>query len=295
MEELSKGIEKFAQKQFNALREELNEYEVMYDNLSYGDRRNNMFISNKRFPTSISKATEKLLDAEYITRLLALTDFMKENNFNFFKNYEETAGYHHYEHGYGLKDIISNLDHVKSLILQVENVKDLLSEKLKEQEDEITENTRRIGNFLLEIDEGNLDYFLKTESEKAGLRKNLISLRNFDKLLDYKYSIIVMGSIIEFLLTRYCAINGIEPINDKGEVVKNKSARFVNYVEAAIKNDIFSEKDRWKLIQDYLRDFRNYIHINKEINSKEIDEDCIKLWCLYSSPYSRDSLTQVVI
>ncbi len=29
---------------------------------------------------------------------------------------------------------------------------------------------------------------------------------------------------------------------------------------------------RWKIVQSHLRDFRNYIHISKEVKSVEIDE-----------------------
>jgi len=79
---------------------------------------------------------------------------------------------------------------------------------------------------------------------------------------------ILMGAIIEFLLIRYCENHNIEP-----EPFNNrKSNGFANYVEAAIKNDIFGEKMRWKLVQSHLREFRNYIHIQKEVMSIEIDE-----------------------
>lgn len=276
MEELFVVIEKYAKTQFNDLNIELNEYMDMYYNLPYGKKRNDMYISNKRFPTSISEEKDKLIDIEYITRLLSLADFMKENNFNFFRNYEETTGYHHHNHGYRLKEIISNIEYLKEFIPQVLNLKNLLSEKPKELADEETQNSRRMGDFLLEIDQGNLDSILKTELEKRIIQKNLISLRNFDKSRDFKFSIITMGSILEFFLARYCETKGIKPTNNQGEIIKIKNARFVNYVETAIHNDIFSEKDRWKIVQDYLRDFRNYIHIDKEITSKEIDEDWYK-------------------
>lgn len=77
-----------------------------------------------------------------------------------------------------------------------------------------------------------------------------------------------MGAILEFLLIRYCENNNIspEPYNSR------KGKGFANYIESAIKYDIFSEKRRWEIVQSHLRDFRNYIHILKEINSIQLDE-----------------------
>ncbi len=79
---------------------------------------------------------------------------------------------------------------------------------------------------------------------------------------------VLMGAILEFLLVRYCKNNNIppEPYNNR------KGETFANYIESAIKNDIFGEKKRWEIVQSHLRDFRNYIHILKEIQSTEIDE-----------------------
>lgn len=58
----------------------------------------------------------------------------------------------------------------------------------------------------------------------------------------------------------------MEPFNNlKGET-------FANYIEFAIKNDIFGEKLSWVIVQSHLRGSRNYIHILKEIQSPEIDE-----------------------
>ena len=82
-----------------------------------------------------------------------------------------------------------------------------------------------------------------------------------------------MGTIIEFLLIRYCENHHIEP-----EPYNNRKGNgFSNYIEAAIKNDIFGEKMSWKLVQSHLREFRNYIHIQKEITSIEIDEKWYKI------------------
>lgn len=120
------------------------------------------------------------------------------------------------------------------------------------------------------------DTYFQNQKEEEIFIQNIQSLREFEILKNFKYSIIAMGSILEFFLTRYCNAKDITPLNNKGSEIKKNKATFVNYVESAIQNDIFGEKDRWKIVQDYLRDFRNYIHIEKEISSREIDENWYK-------------------
>lgn len=115
---------------------------------------------------------------------------------------------------------------------------------------------------------GKLDLYLNDEKEKDIFSKNLSTLLKFEYDRNYKFCMILMGAILEFLLIRYCRNNNIpsEPYNNR------KGDTFANYIEAAIKNDIFGEKMRWIIVQSHLRDFRNYIHILKEIRSTEIDE-----------------------
>ena len=107
-----------------------------------------------------------------------------------------------------------------------------------------------------------LDSYFKTEDEKELFKKNLISLIEFQITKNYKFSMIAMGSILEFLLSRYCHYKNI--------VVSGKN--FYNYVQSAIDNNIFGEKKRWELVQSHLRDFRNYVHIIKEIKETKIDQ-----------------------
>lgn len=121
----------------------------------------------------------------------------------------------------------------------------------------------------------DMDLF-QNEKEKIILDNNLKSLYIFQKIYDYKYSIIVMGSIIEFLLIRYCNKNNIEPepyTSPNGNVIPASKKRFCNYVQSAIKYDILAQKNSWYLIQNNLRTFRNYVHIPKEIKEEEIDHD----------------------
>ena len=115
---------------------------------------------------------------------------------------------------------------------------------------------------------GKFDLYLKDEKEKDIFSKNLGSLLKFEYDRNYKFCMILMGAILEFLLVKYCRNYNIpsEPFNNR------KGDKFANYIESAIKNDIFGEKLRWVIVQSHLRGFRNYIHILKEIQSTEIDE-----------------------
>lgn len=83
---------------------------------------------------------------------------------------------------------------------------------------------------------------------------------------------IAMGSIIEFLLVRYCKDHSIRPesfIRDDGTTQSGN--KYSNYIQAAIKNDLFGQKKSWYIVQNNLRSFRNYVHISKEIEEEEID------------------------
>ncbi|TKJ23998.1 MAG: hypothetical protein CEE43_02200 [Promethearchaeota archaeon Loki_b32] len=116
----------------------------------------------------------------------------------------------------------------------------------------------------------------ENENEKKILKSNLKSLYIFKKIYDYKYCMIAMGSIIEFLLVRYCNKNNIEPepyTSPDGSIIPAGKKHFCNYIQSAIKYDILGQKNSWYLIQNNLRQFRNYIHISKEIKEEEIDYD----------------------
>jgi len=74
-----------------------------------------------------------------------------------------------------------------------------------------------------------------------------------------------MGSLLEFLLIRYCKWKKKQPI-------PSNKHDFYNYLKRAINDDIFGERKRWQIIQFYLRHFRNYIHIENEVKGTNIDK-----------------------
>lgn len=121
----------------------------------------------------------------------------------------------------------------------------------------------------------NMNLF-ENDIEKTILENNLKSLYIFQKIHDYKYCMVVMGSIIEFLLIRYCNKNSISPepyTPSNGNVIPATKKQFCNYIQSAIKYNILGQKNSWYLIQNNLRNFRNYVHISKEIQEEEIDYD----------------------
>ncbi len=157
---------------------------------------------------------------------------------------------------------------IKTDILKVSKEHNLSREKnkvLKKYED-------KKNRELKELETSELSSYLKNDKEKKIFKKNIESYLNFEHSHNYKYCMISIGSIIEFLLIRYCKIKNISP-----ELYnKKKGKNFVNFLEAAIKNDIFGEKSRWQIVQSHIRDFRNYVHISKEVNSTEIDQKWYK-------------------
>jgi hypothetical protein len=114
--------------------------------------------------------------------------------------------------------------------------------------------------------------FFHNNNEKKVFKNNLKSLETFKLVKNYKYCMIAMGSIIEFLLVRYCKDHSIRPesfIRDDGTTQSGN--KYSNYIQAAIKNDLFGQKKSWYIVQNNLRSFRNYVHISKEIEEEEID------------------------
>jgi len=62
---------------------------------------------------------------------------------------------------------------------------------------------------------------------------------------------VTMGSILDFLLNRYCKLKSFEAITPN-------QYKFYNFIKKALNNEIFEEKKYWELVQDYLRNFRTY-------------------------------------
>ena len=121
--------------------------------------------------------------------------------------------------------------------------------------------------------------FVIDKKEKEVLKNNLISLETFELIQNYKYIMIAMGSILEFLLIKYCTTYDVNPVDYKtpdGNLIKANRNRLVNYIQSAIDNNLFEQKKKWKFVQAYLRDFRNYVHITKESIDEEIDKDWYK-------------------
>lgn len=153
-----------------------------------------------------------------------------------------------------------------------------LEEKNKESEiNELISKLKNTHNKELKTVILNLSHLniFKTKEEKVIFMSNMISLRMFEIVKDYKYTMIAMGSIIEFLLVRYCKNNSIAP-EDYTDAMGNKTLarekKFVNYAQSAIVNNLFGQKNSWNIVQTNLRNFRNYVHIRKEVKEEKIDE-----------------------
>lgn len=146
---------------------------------------------------------------------------------------------------------------------------------------DLHEEISEIDDYVKSLRKKNL---LKNDFEKEILKNNLVSLRIFEQIRDYKYTMISMGAIIEFLLIRYCEGNNIsvESYTDPfGTTIEANKKHFVNYVQSAIINNIFGKKNSWYIIQNNLRSFRNYVHISVEVSDEKIDND----WYMTIKPH----------
>lgn len=142
--------------------------------------------------------------------------------------------------------------------------------------DELYGEIVEIENYINEIGKIKI---LNNEKEKEILKNNLISLRIFEHLTDYKYTLIAMGSILEFLLIRYCNLYNINPesyTDSLGNQTLANKKKLVNYLQSAIKKNLFNRRGSWYIIQNNLRNFRNYVHIIKEIKDEQIDKEWYK-------------------
>ena len=124
----------------------------------------------------------------------------------------------------------------------------------------------------LDILLGKLDLYLKDEKEKDIFSKNLGSLLKFEYDRNYKFCMVLMGAILEFLIIRYSEMNNLYPVDNSGKKVNVKYASFYNYIQTLINNEEFNQKKSWIYVQNHIRDFRNYIHIIKEMNEEKIDK-----------------------
>ena len=91
------------------------------------------------------------------------------------------------------------------------------------------------------------------------------------KLGHWKDLCIKMGSILEFLLTKWLEHKGISKITHSkiNSQKKLKDATFSDkilyYLETAGKNHSFEigKDTEWKIADNIIRDYRNYIHLQK--------------------------------
>ncbi len=151
------------------------------------------------------------------------------------------------------------------------NIKDKKSKMKNYLLNLLKQDFKQVDLVTVDIEKHNM---FNNDEEKEIFKKNMNSLQFFESIGDFKYCMVAMGSIIEFLLKKYCKLNGIkpEPYTDPfGKTVPAKKKDFVNYTQSAIVNDILGQRNSWFIVHNSLRNFRNYVHIEKEIKEEKID------------------------
>ena len=135
----------------------------------------------------------------------------------------------------------------------------------------LKQDFKQVDLITTDIERHNI---FKDEKEKKIFKKNMNSLQFFEYVGDFKYCMVVMGSIVEFLLKKYCKSKKIKPEDYRdpiGNFIPAKKKNFANFTQSAIKNDVLDQKNSWFIVQNNLRNFRNYVHIEKETKEEEID------------------------
>lgn len=135
-------------------------------------------------------------------------------------------------------------------------------------DDNYKEFKEKSQNEIYHLDIGKLNTFFKDDNEKEIFKENLKDMLRFEYERKYKFAIIQMGSILEFLLIRYIEVHKIE-LNLAG---KKRNLTFSDYLKHAIKTDLINERKRWEIVQFQLRNFRNHIHLIKEMNEQKVDK-----------------------
>jgi len=193
--------------------------------------------------------------SEFINPLFIIID-ANGNNGNVSFSYKITL----FKRGLYIIFYILSLIFVISSIVIYYNLKNPIS---------ILSNPNKNQEILEALDEKN---FFEKDKEKKIFEENMISLRYFEYVENYKYCLISMGAILEFLIIRYSKMNNLDPVDINGKIVKDKDAKFYHYTQTLINNDTLNQKKSWIYVQNHIRDFRNYIHIIKEMNEEKIDK-----------------------
>lgn len=121
----------------------------------------------------------------------------------------------------------------------------------------------KISNIL--VHQTNKNIILLSKEEEKKFRLNLEYLFLFHHMQNIKYSLIAMGSLVEFLLRkRY---------EKKPEISEGCLRKFKCLLELVIEENPFGKKESWKIINDRLREYRNYIHINAELEGDLISQE----------------------
>ncbi len=136
-------------------------------------------------------------------------------------------------------------------------------------DDNYEEFKEKTNKEIKDIDLGKLNQFLYDNKEKEIFKEALKDLIRFEYEKKFKYALILMGSILEFLLVRYYNVKNIELALVYG---KKRYYKFFELLNYAIKINLMNEKKRWEITKFHLRNFRNQIHLINEMNETRIDE-----------------------
>ena len=131
-------IEELLNKYIDDFITEFNLYIQAIKDIQISDVKSELNLPEYEILEMFSLTREKLRDPFYIPEIIQLANYIKENNFNYFKNYWNTYGYNHHQHGYSLKDILDKLNPLSEKIEEFKGKKleEFLERKFTNKEDE---------------------------------------------------------------------------------------------------------------------------------------------------------------
>ncbi len=88
------------------------------------------------------------------------------------------------------------------------NIKDKKSKMKNYLLNVLKQDFKQVGLITADIEKQNI---FNKDKEIEIFKKNMNSLQYFESIGDFKYCMVAMGSIIEFLLKKYCILKSINP------------------------------------------------------------------------------------
>lgn len=237
MEELRNKIREIAGVILDNLYKEISNYLIIKEHIHDNEVRQELNLPVDIILSRFGLKIDTLFDPIYLPEQLKLAYYIKENNFEYFKDYHFVEyNYNHYEHGYELKNILNNLTLIIDMVKTLRNIEFEKQLNVTDiQKNNLNSIREQIKNLDLEkyIEENliyAIDHFEKGDFLASALISSRIIVYGIDKIpsknSDSDDKTIFKGSVkdkIEFLRKKDII----------GKKEQDKKLNIVKYVKKA--------------------------------------------------------------